>query len=382
MTTIAFLSPAKAPFYLSPLTHLTDCFCKLGFTVLFPRPVSTEQELALFIQSSRPDIIFDINRLKSDWEYTNLSHIIYITWVIDTWGRDISKLGASDIVYFFLKEWLHSYQHSDNFIKDYFIPGTIISNTPRAARRTLYDWIFAGHMPSPWDDKELNRQVQLKNGCYTSFRSIVEIVAKDSISYRYFWTDEQFLLFLNSHLQKQYATELMPLTEGSLRYDLGHRINRQLRRHMFIRAAITMSDSCCLLGSEGWQQWPEFKDKYSGFIPPEKLAQYNNTSKMILHEGPGIHFRLLDAMGAGCPVLVHNLQGQDGTETLLQYFDDDRDLIVSSLEEIKDKGRYYLQHGEQLTQIGKNGLMRVQSNHLWMHRAQQVTHDINRIHTH
>ncbi len=129
MPTIAFLFPSQAPFYQYPLAHLANCFKIIGYEILEPVSLTSPEELDNFILQYEPDIIFDINRFKTDWPAVKLERIIYITWIVDTWGRDIRDLGASDIVYFFLKDWLNTYQHHACWLKSYLIPG---ASQPRA----------------------------------------------------------------------------------------------------------------------------------------------------------------------------------------------------------------------------------------------------------
>lgn len=379
MPTIAFFIPAKAPFYQYPLSHLASCFNLMpGYNALKPVPITSQKELDRFILQHKPNIIFDINRFKTDWSSNKLERITYISWIIDTWGRDINGLGASDIVYFFLKDWLDAYQHPACLLKDYLIPGAI-QPIKSPATHDRYDWFFAGHMPKPWATEELERQVELDNQRSISFQDVVNLAKHHKKTYQCFWTDEQFFLHLNTMLRNNFNASLAQGITGSLRYDLGHRINRLLRRYMFIKEAMLISDRYCLAGSDGWRHWPEFNKKYIGYIQPDKMSNYTRGSKLVLHEGPGIHFRLLDAMSAGVPVIVNDLQGRDGSQALLNFFDDGKDIILSSLEELAEKGKYYLNNSNMLTRISHNASQKIKKYHLWKHRAQQIIKDINKL---
>ncbi len=234
-------------------------------------------------------------------------------------------------------------------------------------------------MPKPWNKEELRRGVKLDNQKVISFQDVVEIVEHNKITYRYFWTDEKFILHVNMMLKNNYGANLVQNITGPLRYDLGHRINRLSRRYMFIKEAARISDSYLLAGSDGWRYWLEFSKNYIGYINPGKIDFYTRTSKLVLHEGPGIHFRLLDAMSAGTPVLVNDLQGDDGSPTLLDFFDNGKDIILSNLEELAEKGRYYLRHTGILNRIARNASRKIEKSHLWLHRAQQIINDINKL---
>lgn len=378
MRTIAFFIPARAPFYQYPLSHLANCFKIMGYQTLRPISLTSQEELDCFILKHKPNIIFDINRFKTDWSLKKLERITYISWIIDTWGRRISSLGASDIVYFFLKDWLDAYQHPAYVRKGYLIPGTLPPITLPAAQNK-YDWFFAGHMPKPWTKKELKRKVKLDNQRFISFQDVVNLAEHHEKTYQYFWTDEQFLLYLKMILANNFNANIAQGITGALRYDLGHRINRLSRRYMFIKKAIRISDRYCLAGSDGWRHWPEFSKKYAGYIHPAEIRSYNRASKLVLHEGPGIHFRLLDAMSDGIPVIVNDLQGRDGSSALLNFFNDGQNIILSSLEELAEKGKYYLSHSAVSARISRNASMKIKKYHLWKHRAQQIISDLNKL---
>lgn len=81
----------------------------------------------------------------------------------------------------------------------------------------------------------------------------------------------------------------------------------------------------------------------------------------------GLPLRIFDCLGCG-GFLMTNYQ-----EEINDYFEPDKDLVVyTSIEELVDKTRYYLNHEDERLKISLNGYIKVRENHTYAHRIKKI----------
>lgn len=110
----------------------------------------------------------------------------------------------------------------------------------------------------------------------------------------------------------------------------------------------------------------------------EEFAKVANLSKINLHVtipriATGISQRCFDVMGS-CGFLMANYRAD-----MLKHFEPDRDFVMyTSIEELEDKIRYYLQHDDERMQIARNGYQNVLENHTMIHRAKEMIQNLEK----
>lgn len=87
----------------------------------------------------------------------------------------------------------------------------------------------------------------------------------------------------------------------------------------------------------------------------------------------GIPLRAMDIMGAG-GFLLTNYQAD-----FLLHFEPDKEFVYyGSVEELMDKATYYLKHDSERDKIARNGKKRIEQEHTYQKRMNEMLHIINR----
>ena len=80
-----------------------------------------EQGLLAWCRAHKPDVVFDMNRTRSELPSLPRS-VLHATWIVDFLGRSEEQIRGSDLTYFFTTGWVSTFRH-DTFT-DWLPPGS------------------------------------------------------------------------------------------------------------------------------------------------------------------------------------------------------------------------------------------------------------------
>lgn len=355
---VLFYFNSNSTFYTNLFYSIKKGFEECGCAIEGAPKLLSSEELNKKIQAFKPDFVLEINRAKS--EIPNFpEEVIHICWLFDLWDKNPHDL-YSDIVYTFGYTWLKRFPKTCAKLIDCLPPATDNSIYKKLNVKKEYDFSFLGHIPKPWSNDELNRIVGYKNEQPILFKSIFNEITS-------------ILLASNNHLDlerfaKKHNFEFIPYLEQSLKYDITTRTFRQQNRLAYLKKAMSVSDNVVLYGTN-WNLYDEYKAKYKGYLEnPNEINYAIQTSKIMLHDNHNLHFRILDAMANGTPVMLPKPRETDnklslfGLEKEKHYFEIDV-LGETPLTMPSDKA---------LQEVSKQANALIESKHLWKHRVETI----------
>ena len=112
-------------------------------------------------------------------------------------------------------------------------------------------------------------------------------------------------------------------------------------------------------------------------LTAEEMNLIFNKSKIVLHEGVGIHFRVFDAMMAGIPIIIRKSKQDSEFGGIGTFFKNNIDYI--SVDINNDEYKTFNFHSKELEKISFMARKKVLSNHTWFHRLYKVVKDIDEL---
>lgn len=148
--------PRPTGFYRGLLPQMLRGFEQAGFEVSGTTEHLGEAELLEWCRSHKTDVVFEMNRPRAEVPFLPRS-IRHITWVVDFLGRTEEQIHGSDLTYFFTTGWVMAFPY-DTF-SDWLPPGSCPDTYAPNDAPFESDVSVAGHVPPPWSDAELARNV-------------------------------------------------------------------------------------------------------------------------------------------------------------------------------------------------------------------------------
>lgn len=369
--------PRASTFYLSLLFGIKRGFEKHNVEVFASVGLYDEPCLLEFCRQFKPDLIFEMNRARS--ELPNLpAHVKHIAWIVDTLGHTVDYYHGSDITYFFGGNWKRAFTAEGGLV-DWLPPGSCETSYSFAPQASISDFSFVGHIPKPWNETELSREIcQLSNHTLRFGQLHDELLEYwKSISFENF----ENITYLNSAcelLESRYGHKAN-IHDQALRYDLGCRMIRLRNRHELIMPVLKTNGSLRIYGSENWRDWPHYRPHYHYFVEhSSELKHIYQTTKLNLHEGVGPHFRVFDAMAAGGLMLVKRTPDDAAEGGMLEIFEPFVH-YVPFLDDFAEQAERYLGDSDARQTIIANAAAEVSSRHTWAHRAAKILKDYRRV---
>ena len=163
MKRVLLYLPFESDFYKGLYEDMKTGFEEAGCIVDGDCKYLESNELLQKIEDYKPDFVFEMNRTKSEIKDFP-KELIHICWLVDFWERMPSEIKGSDILYVFSHSWLTECQNDNSKLKDVLYPG-VNTNVYNINKNHNIDssMMFLGHMPKPWTDEELKRNVILSN---------------------------------------------------------------------------------------------------------------------------------------------------------------------------------------------------------------------------
>ena len=97
--------PRPTGFYRGLLPQMLRGFEQAGFEVSGTTEHLGEAELLDWCRSHKTDVVFEMNRTRSEVPFLPRS-ILHISWVVDFLGRTEAQIQGSDLTYFFTTGWV------------------------------------------------------------------------------------------------------------------------------------------------------------------------------------------------------------------------------------------------------------------------------------
>ena len=381
--------PRPTGFYRGLLPQIMRGFAEAGFEVSGTTELLGEAELLEWCRSHKTDIVFDMNRTRSQVPYLPRS-VLHISWIVDFLGRTEEQIQGSDLTYFFTAGWVRAFPY-DTF-SDWFPPGSCPTTYAPSGAAFESDVGVAGHVPPPWSEAELNRNVSRSQEPFR-FR---ELLAQFEAYVR--GLDPEQDADHGSHWQEvnrlvRAATGDDVVDDAAVRYDLLGRLPRTGLRQSMVSEVLSAGHSLRIFGTKGWAAWPQLAPHYRGFLDsPADLSHAYSSSRINLHEGEGMHFRSLDCLAAGG--LLFYCTPKKSTDarggwnwappgTKLNYRSPPLVAGQHYVEyypgELAEKARYYLERPALCERIRHDARELICEHHTWRHRALKVKADLEAI---
>jgi len=379
---VAVFMPRPTPFYVALLYGMKRGLENNGAEVFASASLFDEDSLLELCRQFRPHLVVEMNRTRSHVPSLP-SRIVHAAWIVDLIDQNIEYYSGSDITYFFCKFWRDCFDGRGRLV-DWLSPGVCEVSYPFRERLPLSDFSFVGHIPKPWNQSELAREIYRDRGCVIRFGQLHD----ELLTY---WKNNFFELFSKRtyyesacHYVLERYGKCLDLSDQSLRYDLACRMIRMWNRNRLMSLPVASGRSLRIYGSPNWRDWPLCRPYYRRFVASSSaLCGIYQTTKLNLHEGVAPHFRVMDSMAAGGVICVMRSPGDDcvGSKGLR---------IIDSMEEIfepfvhylpfdntnfADITEKYLQDTKARQAVSANAAREVMARHTWNHRATKIIDD-------
>ncbi len=383
---LSVLLPRPTGFYRGLLPQMLRGFEQAGFEVSGTTETLDEAGLIEWCRVHKPDIVFDMNRTRSQVPYLPRS-IVHISWIVDFLGRTDAQIQGSELTYFFTTGWVGAFPYA-TFV-DWLPPGSCpLTYAPRGAPFES-DVSVAGHVPPPWSDAELNRNVSrthqplLFRDLLIQFEAFVQgLDPEDFVSHGTHWAEVNRIV--------RAATGDDIIDNAAVRYDLLGRLPRTGLRTTMVSEVLQAGHSLRIYGTKGWAAWPKLAPHYRGFLEsPTELASVYASSRINLHEGEGMHFRSLDCLAAGGMLFYCTRTksadprgGWNWAAPGTRLGERSKSLVAGEhyVEyypgELAEKARYYLAHPAECEKLRHNARAIITEHHTWRHRALKIAADL------
>lgn len=372
--TVALFMPSQTSFYEGLFASMKRAFEEYHYSVVGGCGFLEGETLDSFIFEQKPQLFFEMNRCKN--EIANFpKDIVHICWLVDLMGRKLEDLGGSEIIYFFATEWMKDFKPDYRCKVDWLAPASDPSvYYPIQESKKDFQSVFLGHIPNPWSEELLQRVVSQKQEKNIYFADVLEHFEQKWASQDSIVNNDVYLQELSSWLGSEEALHV-EIEDKTLRYDIGCRIIRRARRAFFLdwlleNAAVKPLG---IFGGKNWMHWPQYKAMYQRELhTPSEINSVFNRSQIVLHEGIGLHFRVVDAMMAGSVVLLRKSKQDSEFGGIGTLFEEGKEYLGVDIEservEIDDA---------LLRNVARRAREKVLAKHTWSHRVSKILKDVD-----
>ncbi|MEE9386532.1 MAG: glycosyltransferase [Nannocystaceae bacterium] len=324
----------------------------------------------------RPQVVFEMNRARC--EVPSLPRSIrHIVWVVDLGGRPVPSFAGSEIAYFFSPGWQVLYGQSG--FNRWMGPGADEQCYPAAPHIPATHASFVGHMPLPWTEAQLRRNVTGGHANLTFadllpdlerwLRSTPETrtpVANDSAT-------------VADILCRRYCGHPL-IADDALRYDICGRLVRHIGRGDVADALVRHAPTLAFYGSPNWSHWPTYAPHYRGLLDrPSALHAAYVGSAINVHEGNGVHFRSMDVMSSRGLLFYREHWNDAKPGGMHEHFEPEVHYVPFTLDTLGEQMQRYLREPKRADRVRENAAEAIAARHTWKHRAAGVLRDIQQV---
>jgi hypothetical protein len=318
----------------------------------------------------RPDVIFEMNRPRCDAEFIPRD-VQHVCWVVDFNGRDLAHFEGSTATYLFGESWVRHYPHP-GFCR-WLGPGACEHDYAFAPHEPVDDVSFAGHIPNPWSDAELARDVT-GVGALT-FGELLPAVEHLLRTLPVDRSPDDLLGAVEAACVARCGHGLQ--LDDRLRYDITGRTVRHVNRTDLVDAALAQTPRLAVYGPSTWANWPRYAPSYRGWLeaPPAMRRAYAQ-AVINLHEGTGIHFRSMDIMCTGGLVLWRTTPHDRLVGGIAEQLEPNVHYVPFELPTLGETIREVLGDPTRAATIRREAAAAIRARHTWRHRALTVLGDL------
>lgn len=371
---VSIFLPGDTDFYRGLLAQMRRGFEAIGVRTSGALTHLDAADMRDWCGAHRPDVVFEMNRPRADAEFLP-AHIAHVCWVVDFNGRPLEHFAGSDITYLFGDSWVQHYPHA-SFCR-WFGPGACEVDYSPTEHRGEIDASFAGHVPNPWSDAELARDLTGCGAC--TFGELLPEIERVLREHRdRLHSTEQYLELVGDACRRRCGHALV--LDEVLRYDITCRVVRHLNRADLVDAVLAADASIALFGPANWSRWPRYAPHYRGWLAdPADMRRVYATSRVNLHEGNGVHFRQMDAMSTGGLLFFRETASDAGHGGIRSLFEPHAHYVPFTLESLGDTLREYLGDPRRADRVRAAAAAAIAGAHTWRHRAAEVLRDLAQI---
>lgn len=369
---------ADSPDRMKVLIYLQEAFEELGVRTTLMDRFLNDAELTEFCRQFSPDAIFEYNRVRD--EVRGLpDDVVHLGWIVDTMGRPNSAFQGSEITYFFGKNWARACAGRTGGLVSWLPPGFSPSRFFPEAAPPLSDFSFLGHMSAPWSREEEARLVSAPGARPLRFGEVMaaytERLRNNPLPGA---TNDDYVALALQVIQTLGGGA--PQLSRALHYDFGCRTLRMVNRHRLLQSVVKFSHSLRIYGPGHWRDWPDYAPYHQGFLgDPHQVRRVYQTTRINLHEGVGIHFRVFDCLAAGGFLFyMQDVDDQNGVG-IQEFFEPNRHYIPVTEGDFAEKAAFYLARPALCQRLGQEAARLVHGRDTWGHRARQILADYQKI---
>lgn len=371
---ISIFLPNDSSFYCRLFNYLKESFERAGIKISGCCKLLSESEMHLWLRQYKPDIIFEMNRVKDDIPILHDLGIPHITWIVDFQGRTENHIKGSDITYFFDPGWDENYKVGG--LQDWLPPGTCIKTFFPDQLKPDFEteFNFMGHIPKPWSFEELNRKVDPESE--VTFETLLKCYDNHMEATKFEIKTHKDLEDIIKNICKELVVN-HAVIDSSIYYDLMERTKRLNNRVELLNFALKKSDSIVIYGSPNWKDWSSYSKYYKYFVDCHKdINAIHQSSVINLHDGVSFHFRSIDCMASGGTVFWYDNRVVEG-RGLHDFFDNQwhfyrfkKYSFNEVYDDFKRANGFRNKAQEEMINI-------IKSHHTWSHRVNKIVKDIN-----
>lgn len=372
MKHVSIFLPRDTDFYRGLFSQMIRGFEAAGVRASGALRHLEAAEMREWCAAHRPDVVFEMNRPRRDAEFLP-RHIAHVCWVVDFNGRPLGHFEGSEITYLFSDTWPEHYPHTNAFFR-WFGPGACELEYPETEHRGEVDASFVGHVPNPWSDAELERDMTGVGACtFGELLADAERLMKEHRDGLH--STEDFMDLVDRACRARCGHGLQ--LDEVLRYDVTCRLIRHINRTELADAVLEADASLSLFGPVNWSRYARYAPFYRGWLStPVELRRVYATSRANLHEGTGIHFRQMDAMSTGGLVFFRETPNDHAEGGIARLFEPYVHYVPFTLDTLGERLNGVLADPVRAQAMRTAAARAIRAHHTWRHRAEEVLADL------
>ena len=395
---LSIFMPANNAFYERVLTQMKRGFESHGVECTGSLGLLRPDEMKRWCDTHRPHVVFEMNRSARDVPFLP-REVRHVAWIVDLGGEHPDYYQGSAITYFFMYVPRVTYLPG---LRKGLGPGACPYDYPAGELVARMNASFVGHIPNPWSEAELDRDVTGGRG-RLKFRDLIPVLEEVLNRNKVFsdvssdidsawhtrrhnkpiYTLEAPQAAVLRDAAEQYCLETsgVPLVvDDRLAYDIDGRLVRHVNRCEIADLMLQASRGFGVFGPEQWTRWPRYAPHYRGWLnDAAELHRAYQSSAANLHEGVGLHFRSMDIMSSGGLLLFRRSEHDYHDGGIHRFFEEDVHFVAFVPGDFGDKLAHYLADPSAAQTIRTNAAREIAARHTWSHRAAEILEDLRAV---